>query len=195
MTTDALFSVNFRLYDSSGIDHQFTIRGDIADEWFDAVMLTKAHLAESGYSATLQASKAGRQVQVDAACMGSFEDKRSGEYKSCIHFYGVNSKFKVATVYPEKFSEVPSYILNAIKQASPRTLDSAPEREKAASMKALVLFAPATVNLEARTDFDGNPLLSESGKPTFKFASFVGGGSKDGVVSTPEAKVSQDLPF
>lgn len=200
MTQEALFSCNFVLFGSDGVSHQFTVRSDILNDGIQSVIVAKSLLLANGFSPQVVAAKAGRTVQVDAACMGRFEDKKSNEYKTCIHFYGTNGKFKVATVYPEKFGDVPAYIRDAIKAAQPRTLDSAPEREKALSMKALVTFAPATIALEARTDYDGNPILSESGKPTFKFSSFAGGvGYKGDAVAadlyTPEAPAESEVPF
>jgi len=195
MAQDSPYSANFKMFSGDGVETQFTVRAEDAHQHIQNVISYKAQLQANGFSAQPgKGSAGGRTIQADGIVKGYFTPKEGGEGE-CYWVYGQNGKFRNATIYPEQWAKVPLAIKKLVDSAQTRRSDSAPEREKAILAKTYIKLPPGiSINMEQRTDYDGNPLLSDNGKPMWKFNGFVSDGSVQ-VVSAVSGNVGSDVPF
>ena len=168
MTTEALYSANFKLWHPDRVQVQFTVRSD-EPGFADKVSAEIAAILSRGYVAEEPLPQEGEKLQdVCGWVLGEYKDKDSGQFKPCVYLYAERLEFKIATVYPEKFEELPIVRQGKLCEGPAPTLDLA--RQKG-------YFNPAQFRIALVPQIDygtGEPRRSEKGKVLYKFGRVVG---------------------
>lgn len=163
MAADAFkYSASFKLYDPDGLQVYFHVGGNEQEPHVADTLAYLARLKNLGLSANPPGETPGALIEsIDAYVVGE-----TSKGDACVYLYSSDHrlKFKYATVYVERFSELP---FTPTGQVWP---GSAPVRDDAERKKYLVDVPEFDIVLEPQFNNDGTPRLTEQGRPIYEFA-------------------------
>jgi len=168
---EAPYSANFQMF-LSKLKVQFTYRQEKDDAYIGNLKAYIANLYADGFTDDPSKKAAGKTHTVSGYVVGEYTDKKSGNFEPVVYLYTEYSKYKVASVYPESFGQLPFTVNSANWNGQ------APEREDAQRRKALIPTPPFEVELEPELDFTGEPRTTENGNIKYKLARVVGAVTK-----------------
>lgn len=151
----------FKLYTGDGLQIYFKISGR-PDEHPTRTFEYIARLLGLGLTVSPPGEIAGARIEtVDAYVMSE-----SSKGDACVYLYSANHglQFRIATVWVERFSELPFTPTGTVWSGS------APERDLAAKKKYLVDISPMDIVLEPQFNADGSARLTKNGNPVYEFA-------------------------
>lgn len=156
------YSASFKLYDPDGLQVFFHVGGDEQEPHVAATLAYLARLKGLGLSATPPGETPGVQIEsIDAYVVGE-----TSKGDACVYLYSSDHRlqFKYATVYVERFADLP---FTPTGQVWP---GSAPVRDDAERKKYLVDVPEFEIVLEPQFNADGSPRLTEKGRSIYEFA-------------------------
>ena len=171
--TEKNYSANFKMYNSSGLQAQFTVRADTAQEHINALTEYINLLSAMQWSANEPERGIHTTDTIIGYMWGQYNDQRSGKVGSCCHLYNQRGKFKAYTVYPERFDKLPQFIMATMPDDPEIGIATPPETEKAVKMKAFKPWS-ATINITPKLTADGDVFKNDKGFPVYYFESVVG---------------------
>lgn len=170
---EAKCSVNFKLWAPDGAQMQFTLRDD--DPASHLALLTdyRTKLLLSGYSVAEPNFDGQKSEEINAYVMGE-----SSKGDACVYLYSSKPalKWRLATVYVERFGELPFTPAGKCWQAS-----AAPERLEAEKKGFLQDVPPFKITLE-QTEPDAE------GKAHWRYAGVQPGNGPKPAAATPDAE-------
>jgi len=167
---EAKCSVNFKLYAADGTQMQFTVRDDEPAAHLALLDDYRTQLLLRGYSVNEPNHDGQKSEEINAYVVGE-----SSKGDACVYLYSSKPalKWRLATVYVERFVELPFVPAGKCWQAS-----AAPERLEAEKKGFLQDVPPFKITLE-QTEPDAE------GKAHWRFAGVVAGNGAAKPATTP----------
>lgn len=158
----------FKLYTPDGLQIyiKITSQASDADAHIASIFDYIARMQALGMTVSPPNETVGARIEtVDAYVIG---ESKTGD--ACVYLYSAihKLKFAIATVWVERFPELP------FKPTGTVWPGTAPERDTAAAKRYLVDIPPLEIVLEPQFNPDGSPRLSKNGNPIYEFARVKG---------------------
>lgn len=181
MTQEALYSSNFFMYGPDGLKIQCTVwdagpgSHERAAAHVSALGSYLAQLQRDGWRVSEPVGDARpKVVAITGWVLGQAEDKRTADFKPCVHLYGQYGDYKQVTVYWEKLGELPFDFTKG------KLWDgAAPDRENA-QKRGVLNACNFEIYLAPIVDASGNPILTDKEKVKYRF-----GGVKSAIGQLP----------
>lgn len=172
---ESRLSVNFKLYAPDGACMQFTLRADEPAEHLALLADYRTQLLLRGYSVTEPNFDGQKAEEINAYVIGE-----SSKGDACVYLYSSKPalKWRLATVYVERFGELPFTPAGKCWQAS-----AAPERTEAERKGFLTAVPAFKITLEQMEP-------DAEGKAHWRFAGVL---PSNGAPQQPAATADQDF--
>lgn len=170
-TTEAPFSANFKLWHPAGVQVQLTVRNpdpQSLDLYIINTMAAIEKALQQGFTVTEPVPVEGERIErIAGYVVGEYSDK-GGQFRPCVWLYPDDKRtFKVATVYPEHFDQLPFTVTESEWPGQAPDIDTARKKGCFHDCKFEIVMQP-------KVDFNGEPRHTDDGKIIYRFAGVRG---------------------
>lgn len=187
------YSANFKLFNRDGLQAQFTVRTDEPTEHINALTEYLNAMYAMGWSINEPERGLYTTDHVIGYIWCQFNNKKTNQIDICCALYTDRGLFKSYTVYPEAFDKLPQYVMSTMPDDPERALPTAPDKEKALTMKA---FKPwrTTINITPKLNHDGEPLKNDNGYVVYLYDGVAGGKTQPAPAPAPAPTKPEPQP-